>query len=414
MYRLSRLVLVLFLMLVVTLSAVAPAAAQGLWPPSGCLEGTFDTGATWLICMPARIGIEWNGDLVVYAHGYVSPIPQRPPELPADQYVLPDGTSIPNMINILGYAFATTSYRTNGLAIKDGVADLVQLVEYFGSQHPSLSRHTYLVGASEGGLVTARAIEQRPGKFSGGVAACGPVGDFQKQVNYLGDLRVVFDYFYPGILTGSAIKIPDSVISNWPGLQATIPAAMVANPAAAMQLLNVTQAAVDPADPTSPMKTVLGVLWYNVFATNDATAKLHGNPFDNWGRIYSGSLADGALNAGVERYKATKAAPSQISNHYQTNGNLSRPLALLHNTLDPVVPYWHETLYAEKVGLNPNYMLFPVARYGHCNFTSSEIMAAFQWVVLKSGGLPFAATQDALPSPEAYQRFLELMSNLRP
>lgn len=294
------------------------------------------------------------------------------------------------------------------------MSDLVQLVNTFSSQHPSPSPHTYVVGASEGAVVTVKAIEEQPDIFSGGVAACGPVGDFQKQVNYLGDFRVVFDYFYPDVIHGSAIQISKKVISEWGELQTAILAAMSADPVAASQLLNVTQAAVDPADFTSPFKTTTGVLWYNVFATNDAKDKLGGHPFDDTARIYAGSLDDTALNEGVERYGANKKALSTIDRYYQTSGNLSRPLALVHNTLDPVVPFWHETLYAQKVGSSPYYMLLPVVRYGHCNFTSSEIMAAFQWAVVSGGGAPFAAPEDALPSPEAVQRFLQLTRDLRP
>ena len=29
---------------------------------------------------------------------------------------------------------------------------------------------------------------------------CGPVGDFQKQIDYLGDFRVLFDYYFPNIM----------------------------------------------------------------------------------------------------------------------------------------------------------------------------------------------------------------------
>jgi hypothetical protein len=52
-YRLSRFILVLFLLLV----AALPAAAQIPSPFAGCDLGTFDTGATWVICMPARLGL---------------------------------------------------------------------------------------------------------------------------------------------------------------------------------------------------------------------------------------------------------------------------------------------------------------------------------------------------------------------
>ena len=41
----------------------------------------------------------------------------------------------------------------------------------------------------------------------------------------LGDVRVLFDYFFPGILTsygGSAISIPSALIAAWPSLQTPI------------------------------------------------------------------------------------------------------------------------------------------------------------------------------------------------
>ena len=122
---------------------------------------------------------------------------------PADRY--PRGPAIsagrrlhPDAANSLGYAFATTSYSVNGLAIKQGLPDLVDLVNIFRTQHPTLKR-VVLVGVSEGGLITTLATEQYPTVFNGGVAACGPIGDFRGQINYVGDFRVVFDYFFPGL-----------------------------------------------------------------------------------------------------------------------------------------------------------------------------------------------------------------------
>ena len=59
---------------------------------------------------------------------------------PEDQLYLPDGTYIPDAANLLGYAFATTSYSVNGLAIKQGLADLADLVSIFRAAHPTLKR----------------------------------------------------------------------------------------------------------------------------------------------------------------------------------------------------------------------------------------------------------------------------------
>ena len=47
--------------------------------------------------------------------------------------------------------------------------------------------------------------------FSAGVAACGPIGDFPYQINYFGDARVTFNYFFPGVIPGDPFDPPASV-----------------------------------------------------------------------------------------------------------------------------------------------------------------------------------------------------------
>jgi pimeloyl-ACP methyl ester carboxylesterase len=134
------------------------------------------------MCLPAS---GWNGDLVVFAHGYIAF--NQP--LAFQNLTLPDGsTSLPTLVQSLGYAFATTSYRENGLAVLPGLDDIRELVTTFRTDH-GIPRHTYLVGASEGGLVTTLLVERSPQLFRGGLAACGPIGDFPQQINYIGDFR---------------------------------------------------------------------------------------------------------------------------------------------------------------------------------------------------------------------------------
>ena len=106
-------------------------------------------------------------------------------------------------MNSLGFAFATTSYSVNGTAIRQGLADVVDLVSVFKNEKGPVGK-VYLTGASEGGLITTLATEQRPDLFAAGLAACGPTGSFPGQVNYFGDFRAVFDYFYPGLVAGRA------------------------------------------------------------------------------------------------------------------------------------------------------------------------------------------------------------------
>ena len=55
------------------------------------------------------------------------------------------------------------------------------------------------------------------------------------------------------------------------------------------QLLARNAVASRPDGPDA-IASVLGALWYNIFATNDAHDKLGGNPFGNNGRSYSDPL----------------------------------------------------------------------------------------------------------------------------
>ncbi len=375
------------------------------------LEGVQPGGALFKIWVPVE---DWNHNLVTFAHGYVDP--RKPVEIPEDQLWIDDTTYIPELINELGYAFAITSYRKNGLAIKEGVADLVELYEIFQENFGEPNYH-YLTGASEGGAIATLASEQYAGIFDGGLPTCGPVGDFRKQIDYIGDFRVVFDYFFPGVIPGSPVDIPREVIDNWESVyKPRILDAIHADMVSTMQLLSVTKAAFDPTDPSTIDETVLGVLWYNVFATNDAKEELGGQPFDNMNRVYRGSLNDGKLNAEVQRFQADPAALAEIEAHYQTSGMLTIPVVNMHTIADPIVPYWHQPLYFQKVlssGSLTNFIGIPIPRYGHCNFTTEEVLAAFQILVFMVEGVELAAIPNVLPDEQSRLVYRQLVNRYR-
>ncbi|MFQ5340709.1 MAG: alpha/beta hydrolase family protein [Anaerolineae bacterium] len=422
MLRLMRFSLVLIVLLanlpatsvVVVATSVAPApvgateVATTVGAASTCEDGQQSSGALYRICMPASDA--WNGDLVVFAHGYVAP--DDPLEIPEDQMKLPGGMSMPEIANRLGFAFATTSYSTNGLAIREGVADVHDLVGVFTQTHGQPSR-VYLVGGSEGGIVTALAVEQYPDVFDGGLAACGPVGDFRRQANYWGDFRVVFDYFFPDLIPGSPIDVPQEVMDNWDSVYVpAIQDAIQANPRATDQLLRVTHAATDRYHPDSVKATILGLLWYNVFATNDGITKLQGQPFDNSHRVYYGSYNDWRLNRQVQRFNADQSALDEIEAYYQTSGRLTSPLVTLHNTGDPFVPYWHEPLYRWKAfwnGSSLKHSNVPALRYGHCNFNLVEGVAAFAVLYLKVTGSDLLGVEAVLPDAGSQAKFQKLL-----
>jgi pimeloyl-ACP methyl ester carboxylesterase len=354
----------------------APAEEEPASP--GCRDATLSSAALYRVCFPQS----WNGDLVIYAHGYVAA--GEPLALPGDQV---GGQSISAVVNGLGYAYATTSYRANGLVADLAVNDVAELAEEVRRRFRPDPSRTFVVGISEGGLVAALSAERHPALVSGGLAACGPIGDFTGQVDYFGDFRVVFDYFFPGVIPGDPMDVPDEVRSGWNAAYApAVSAALDADPAAALELLTVTGAPHTPADLPSTAGTVLAALWYDIFALPDATARLGGQPYDNVGRVYQGSADDDALNAGVARVSADAGARAGLA-AFETSGNLSAPLVSLHTIRDPVVPSVQSERYGVKAGASGAGALLEqrtVDRYGHCAFQPGELLDAFAAMIQRA------------------------------
>lgn len=350
---------------------------------AGCAEGTHRNGqARYIICTPSKV--QWNGGLILYAHGYVAvPEGTANPDAWKAQLALPGGPSLPDLVTQYGFAFAASSYSKDGLAVLQGVEDTMDLISVFTTGTGATPARVFVTGVSEGGLIAAKALEQYAEQLNGGLAACGPIGDFPRQINYFGDARVLFDYFFPNVLPPTAIAIPPSLIEQWPEAAVQIGQLLQANPLKTAQLISTGRipAGLDPANAGD---AILSVLWYNVFATNDAKATLGGNPFDNRHRWYSGSLNDWLLNWKVARFDAAPAAVAEMAK-YQTTGNLRRPLVTLHTSWDPVVPAWQESTYAKKVaaaGKSHLLVRYPVPRYGHCAFNEGEVLIAFLTMVL--------------------------------
>jgi pimeloyl-ACP methyl ester carboxylesterase len=301
----------------------------------------------------------------------------------------------------LGYAFATTSYRANGLVAPEATEDLVELEATVRRLYRPDPGRAVIVGFSEGGLVATLAAERYPELFAGALAGCGPIGDFQAQLNYIGDFRVVFDYLFPGVIPGNAVDVPETVRSRWDEIHVpAIVIALAANLDAALELIRITGAPVAGNDLRSVAETTVGILWYDVFGIVDARARLGGQPFDNSTRVYTGSSNDAALNAGVQRHTADPAALAALA-RFQTSGDLRVPLTTVHTTGDPIVPFSQSQSYGEKVGRTGTSALLAqntIDRHGHCAFQGFEVLSAFTSLMERVGARP-AATVVALARP---------------
>lgn len=90
-----------------TLALLASVAVTARGEPVCDPDRVQESGSIYRICMPVS---GYNGILVVVAHGFQDA--GTPVSIPEDQL-----SGLPDIINGLGFAFATNSYSKTGLAI---------------------------------------------------------------------------------------------------------------------------------------------------------------------------------------------------------------------------------------------------------------------------------------------------------
>jgi pimeloyl-ACP methyl ester carboxylesterase len=378
------------------LASADTAGAQGICDP----DGTQASGSIYRICMPPT---GYNGMLVIWAHGFQDA--GTPVSIPEDQLCL-NGFCLTDLVTSLGFGFATNSYSKTGLAVLQGKDDVLDLVKIFSAQKGKPTK-VYLVGASEGGLITALSLEQSPQVFSAGVAACGPIGDFPLQINYFGDARVTFEYFFPGLIPGSVFEPDPYVVANFSDFYETSIKPVVFDPANRHQLDQWVAAAKLPYDAgdylTTVGQSVNDVLRYSVVNLKDGAQTLGGSPFENRSRWYTGSDNDVLLNIFVPRSAADPAALNTMRASYNTTGVLARPLITLHTLRDQQVPYVHERLYNLKTLFGGSFLSkhlnIPIDRYEHCNFTEDEALFSFAVMLLYDGVLDSVSGTAAAMTP---------------
>jgi pimeloyl-ACP methyl ester carboxylesterase len=330
------------------------------------VEGATGPGSLYKLFYPAV----WNGDLVIYSHGYVAP---------GEPIALPDVDPLPAILTGFGYGVAYSSFSENGYAIKDAVQRTRQLRGIFASRF-GMPNRTYLAGHSEGAIISLMLAEKNPKLFDGALPMCGLVGGGPLQVEYLLNLRVLFDFFYPGVIPGTAFEIP-----QWLDFEAhVVPAVTLAiwtNPAPAIEMAGVDQLEIQNASIPELIGSILSGLYYNIVGTEDLLGRTHGRIMvGNTNTVYMGSMDDDALNADVQRYEATPDAANYLDHWYQPSGKLAVPVVTLHTTRDGAVPFFHEVAYAGLVsatGRSDMLLQLPVDAFGHCAFTIPEQVGAF-------------------------------------
>lgn len=344
------------------------------------LEGQLGPGALYTIDVPS----DWNGDLVLWAHGYTLP------QLPVGH---PSGDNLPAIrAGVLDrkFAFAVTSYSKNGYAVAEGARQVHQLRGVF-SGLVAPPKRTMVLGFSLGGLIGLKLAETHSNLYHGVLLVSGVVGGTRAEVRYIGDLRVLFDGLFPCALPGGVTDVP-----NEPFPLPSVFACVSGNPS------RVGELACTYRDPRFPLpgrsgeefvQTILRVLGFHWYAAEDLFDRTHGHQlYDNLDVAYT-SCAPG-VNGAVARYTSTADAENFMRQHYEPTGVLRVPVLTLHALHDPEVPSGHELLLKERVvaaGYARNLVQRLPDRYGHTEvFPPDEVLDAFDDLMswLESGQKP--------------------------
>jgi len=340
-----------------------------------------------LIAVPAN----YNNILVLWNHGYTlaPPAPLTAADLGPGLLLLPSG-----------FAVAASSYRPDpvglgGWAVADGAEDTEnlrqQFVRIFGQ--PDL---TLVEGASEGGLITA-AVAERFGtdengnlNYNGSLPLCGPLAGGRR--NWYGgfDLRVVYQYYCQNLPRPSEPQYP--LFFGLAPNNTITPQELGAR-------INECTGVLQPPETRTPLQqqnlaNILGVtkipesflltdMSFATFALQELVlVRTQGlSPVTNLGVNYTGSDDDEALNAGVFRAGSHPDAVAWLSAAYDPTGQVPMPTLTMHTIGDGLVIVENENAYRETLQeAGTRSLLFQtyVNANGHCQFTNSEFLTAFQ------------------------------------
>jgi len=338
-------------------------------------EGDIGPGSHYCIQAPE----DWNGDLVLYAHGY---LPPAAPLLTCEQLA---GSAAP--LVAAGYAVALSTYSENGFAIEDGVNRTRQLRGIFKSKVGQPDR-VFLMSGSLGAAVLMHLVQQNPQHYDGALPTCGIMGGPKTELYHIYHVRILFDYFYPGVLPGTPTEIPEG-LDFGTEVAPLMVGAITGDPGPAMELAAIDQVHMEYEDMGELVNTIVAIMSFQMspFFVPDVMERLHGHPFfDNTDVVYTGSSDDDALNAGVARLAATPDALNELERWYWPTGNLEIPVLTLHNRRDPVVPLLHEEIFADIVadaGRSDFLVQRVVDSFGHCMLSPDEQVQAMndlaQW-----------------------------------
>lgn len=403
--------------------AAAPAIAQQAgdstpaaatcpdYLPSGtrCFKGQGPKGGYYWTAIPA----DWNGSLVVHAHG--GPRTATPQ---ADDPL--EDLERFSMTVREGYAWTGSTYRRGGYGVRMAAEDTNDVRQVFWDAFGRPKR-TILHGQSWGGNVAAKAAElyarDAEGQvvWDGVVLSSGVLAGGTKAYTFRADLRAVYQYYCQNHPAANEPQYP-----LWQGLGEgnRLTRAQLEDRVKTCTGVGLPEAR-RTAEQKSKLANILNVVgisenqlvghlaWGTFLFRDLVQRRLDGlNPFDNSQTVYAGSDDDQALNAGVQRFSADPAAVARLAYDADLSGMIVAPTVTIHGKYDPTAFVWHQAAYRDRVeaaGRGDLLVQTYTDESAHSLLSAPQYVAVFQalsaWL---DGG--------AKPTPESIAASCELAS----
>lgn len=401
----------------VALAPAAPAAPQ-VGPLD--LAGEID-GAPFRIKVPAN----WNGTLLVFAHGYRDRA-DHPGEV---DNRTPDASPNPALDPALlaqGYALAGSAWGSNGWAVEDGVRDTKNLVTFFRDNVGKPDR-TILWGFSLGSVVTFKSMEQFGGVYDGALAACAIGAGTPRTWDTAASLLLAYDVVFGAPSNWGTVA--DAADVNFETVVQPKLFAEVNNPANFPRFEFVRLVGGNPGrgiQPPPPPFFYPFWVFTDFFFITEARAELerraggpvvqnvsHTYDLSPQERAYLNALGvpGGVIDGWLAQMNARTNidAPNHSRNYLERNaeysGKIKHPVLTMHTVVDGLVIVAQEAAYRDTVAAaGRSDRLFQVytsgsqlgqvpGSIGHCDFTPQQLLASVaaveNWV--KTGVRPTQA-----------------------
>lgn len=413
-----------------TLKLLLPAVAALLVPAAGAaqysaalplpadLQGELG-GVPYRIRVPAN----WNGTLILYAHGYgETTIPPALGPLPADvDALLARGFALAASRFAGAVPMSGLATGLGGYQVKQGIQNSVALTGAFTDMVGRPAR-TILWGKSLGGLIALGLIEKFPALYDGAVALCAAGAGTPRRFDQLLDVALAYAVAFgwdPGWGTPGDLRDDLDFSAD---VRSHLLEQLVPDKFGRWEFLRLVNRLPSDSFYGNPvgMPERVQVVYFALIVRAELERRAGGPVAGNLGRAYTltdeekGYLAGlgvdaDALLAQMNDLTDITAAPNARSyaDHYVApSGELRRPVLTVHTTGDTLAPAFHESAYAATVEaaggsellmqqFTRGYMTAAGVRAnGHCTFTSAQDVAGIDAMVhwLDTGQRPDAET----------------------